>query len=216
MLSYELDRAALDLLRHRGLISRAGRAFFAMPGTGKPPPQGRHRGFGSTDSAYPTAGRLSDWPFRSRARLLDPKNGAAEPNISFGQGRSSTWDRRSDPTERKAHSMRRSWAESDALVVGSSREEFDASRRRRLSRERGPDSPCVPGQPLRVFDRLRVANRDVVEIQKNARVGERCKIQSHTFICEGVTIEDEVFVGHGVMFINDRRPRPSVSSGPAN
>jgi acetyltransferase-like isoleucine patch superfamily enzyme len=46
-----------------------------------------------------------------------------------------------------------------------------------------------------------------VEIQKNAAVGRRCKISSHTFICEGVTIEDEVFVGHGVMFINDRFPR---------
>jgi UDP-2-acetamido-3-amino-2,3-dideoxy-glucuronate N-acetyltransferase len=46
-----------------------------------------------------------------------------------------------------------------------------------------------------------------VEIQKNAQVGARCKISSHTFICEGVTIEDEVFVGHGVMFINDRYPQ---------
>jgi UDP-2-acetamido-3-amino-2,3-dideoxy-glucuronate N-acetyltransferase len=46
-----------------------------------------------------------------------------------------------------------------------------------------------------------------VEIQKNATVGNRCKISSHTFVCEGVTIEDEVFVGHGVMFINDPRPR---------
>ena len=46
-----------------------------------------------------------------------------------------------------------------------------------------------------------------VEIQKNAQVGSRCKISSHSFICEGVTIEDEVFVGHGVMFINDRHPR---------
>jgi acetyltransferase-like isoleucine patch superfamily enzyme len=46
-----------------------------------------------------------------------------------------------------------------------------------------------------------------VEIQKNAIVGARCKISSHTFICEGVTIEDEVFVGHGVLFINDRDPR---------
>jgi UDP-2-acetamido-3-amino-2,3-dideoxy-glucuronate N-acetyltransferase len=45
-----------------------------------------------------------------------------------------------------------------------------------------------------------------VEIQKNATVGARCKISSHTFICEGVDIEDEVFVGHGVMFINDRYP----------
>ncbi len=49
-----------------------------------------------------------------------------------------------------------------------------------------------------------------VEIQKNAVVGARCKISSHTFICEGVTIEDGVFVGHGVMFINDRYPRATV------
>ena len=47
-----------------------------------------------------------------------------------------------------------------------------------------------------------------VEIQKNASVGERCKISSHTFICEGVAIEDEVFIGHGVMFTND--PYPSA------
>ena len=49
-----------------------------------------------------------------------------------------------------------------------------------------------------------------VEIQKNATVGAHCKISSHTFICEGVTIEDEVFVGHGVMFINDRHPRATA------
>jgi len=46
-----------------------------------------------------------------------------------------------------------------------------------------------------------------VEIQRGARVGKRCKISSHTFICEGVTIEDECFVGHGVIFVNDRYPR---------
>jgi len=46
-----------------------------------------------------------------------------------------------------------------------------------------------------------------VEVQKNAFIGRRCKISSHTFICEGVTIEDDVFVGHGVMFINDLYPR---------
>jgi len=50
-----------------------------------------------------------------------------------------------------------------------------------------------------------------VEIQKNAVIGRRCKISSHTFICEGVTIEDGVFVGHGVMFINDRRPRATTN-----
>lgn len=52
-----------------------------------------------------------------------------------------------------------------------------------------------------------------VEIQKNAFIGARCKISSHTFICEGVHIEDEVFVGHGVMFINDRRPRAANEDG---
>lgn len=52
-----------------------------------------------------------------------------------------------------------------------------------------------------------------VEIQKGAKVGARCKIQSHTFICEGVTIESEVFVGHGVTFINDRRPRATNPNG---
>src|ERR671920_2215093 len=52
-----------------------------------------------------------------------------------------------------------------------------------------------------------------VEIQKNATIGERCKVSSHTFICEGVTIEDEVFVGHGVMFTNDLDPRATAAGG---
>jgi acetyltransferase-like isoleucine patch superfamily enzyme len=52
-----------------------------------------------------------------------------------------------------------------------------------------------------------------VEIQKNARVGRRCKISSHTFICEGVDIEDNVFVGHSVTFINDLYPRATTVSG---
>jgi UDP-2-acetamido-3-amino-2,3-dideoxy-glucuronate N-acetyltransferase len=52
-----------------------------------------------------------------------------------------------------------------------------------------------------------------VEIQKNASVGARCKISSHSFICEGVTIDDEVFVGHGVMFTNDRYPRAVTEDG---
>lgn len=52
-----------------------------------------------------------------------------------------------------------------------------------------------------------------VEIQKDAAVGNRCKIGSHTFICSGVTIEDEVFIGHGVMFINDLYPRATTSDG---
>jgi UDP-2-acetamido-3-amino-2,3-dideoxy-glucuronate N-acetyltransferase len=52
-----------------------------------------------------------------------------------------------------------------------------------------------------------------VEIQKDAAIGARCKISSHTFICEGVLIEDEVFVGHGVMFTNDRYPRATNADG---
>jgi len=52
-----------------------------------------------------------------------------------------------------------------------------------------------------------------VEIQRGASVGARCKIQSHTFICEGVEIRDEVFVGHGVVFVNDKRPRATTGSG---
>lgn len=52
-----------------------------------------------------------------------------------------------------------------------------------------------------------------VEVQKGAKIGARCKISSHTFICEGVTIESEVFIGHGVTFINDRYPRATTASG---
>lgn len=52
-----------------------------------------------------------------------------------------------------------------------------------------------------------------VEIQKNATVGKRCKISSHTFVCEGVAIEDQVFIGHGVMFINDTYPRAATGDG---
>jgi acetyltransferase-like isoleucine patch superfamily enzyme len=52
-----------------------------------------------------------------------------------------------------------------------------------------------------------------VEIQKGVKIGERCKISSHSFICEGVTLEDEVFVGHGVMFCNDRLPRAADGGG---
>ena len=52
-----------------------------------------------------------------------------------------------------------------------------------------------------------------VEIQKGARIGNRCKISSHTFVCEGVTIEDEVFIGHNVTFTNDRYPRATNGGG---
>ncbi len=61
---------------------------------------------------------------------------------------------------------------------------------------------CVVGDGTRIGT--------FVEIQKNAVVGSRCKISSHSFICEGVTIEDEVFVGHGVMFINTIEPRATI------
>jgi UDP-2-acetamido-3-amino-2,3-dideoxy-glucuronate N-acetyltransferase len=52
-----------------------------------------------------------------------------------------------------------------------------------------------------------------VEIQRGAKIGSACKIQSHTFICDGITIEDGAFVGHGVMFVNDRRPRATNAAG---
>ena len=64
---------------------------------------------------------------------------------------------------------------------------------------------CVIGDETRIGT--------FVEIQVGAKIGSRCKISSHTFICEGVTIEDEVFVGHGVMFINDRFPAATTRDG---
>ncbi len=63
----------------------------------------------------------------------------------------------------------------------------------------------------RIGDETRVG--PFVEIQAGASVGARCKIQSHTFVCEGVTIEDEVFVGHGVLFVNDKTPRATTAAG---
>ncbi len=64
---------------------------------------------------------------------------------------------------------------------------------------------CVIGEDTRVGT--------FVEVQKNAVIGARCKISSHTFVCEGVTIEDEVFIGHGVMFTNDLFPRATNPDG---
>jgi UDP-2-acetamido-3-amino-2,3-dideoxy-glucuronate N-acetyltransferase len=63
----------------------------------------------------------------------------------------------------------------------------------------------------RIGDETRIG--PFVEIQSGAVIGSRCKIQSHTFICAGVTIEDEVFVGHGVLFINDKRPLATTAEG---
>ena len=64
---------------------------------------------------------------------------------------------------------------------------------------------CVVGDETRIGA--------FVEIQIGAKIGSRCKISSHSFICEGVTIEDEVFVGHGVMFVNDRYPSATTADG---
>jgi len=72
-----------------------------------------------------------------------------------------------------------------------------------------PDQVNLYG--CRIGDGTRVGS--FVEIQRNAVVGARCKISSHTFICEGVTLDDEVFVGHGVMFINDLYPRATNEDG---
>ncbi len=78
------------------------------------------------------------------------------------------------------------------------------------------------GQGVRIFGFVNLYGCEIgdeskigtfVEIQKGSRIGRRCKISSHTFICEGVTIEDEVFIGHGVMFTNDKYPRATTESG---
>ena len=63
----------------------------------------------------------------------------------------------------------------------------------------------------RIGDETRIGT--FVEVQRGAAIGARCKIQSHTFVCDGVTIGDEVFVGHGVMFVNDKRPAATTSDG---
>jgi len=78
------------------------------------------------------------------------------------------------------------------------------------------------GKNVRIFDFTNLYGCEIgnevkigafVEIQKGAKVGDRCKISSHTFICEGVTLEDEVFVGHHVVFTNDRYPRATTQDG---
>jgi acetyltransferase-like isoleucine patch superfamily enzyme len=63
----------------------------------------------------------------------------------------------------------------------------------------------------RIGDGTRIGT--FVEVQRGAEIGSACKIQSHTFICDGIRIEDEVFVGHGVVFVNDRRPRATDGAG---
>jgi acetyltransferase-like isoleucine patch superfamily enzyme len=72
-------------------------------------------------------------------------------------------------------------------------------------------APFVNLYGCRIGDATRIG--PFVEIQRDASIGSRCKIQSHTFICSGVEIEDEVFVGHGVLFINDKFPRATTEAG---
>ncbi len=78
------------------------------------------------------------------------------------------------------------------------------------------------GQGVRIFGFVNLYGCEIgdetkigtfVEIQKGSRIGRRCKVSSHSFICEGVTLEDEVFVGHGVMFTNDKYPRATTATG---
>jgi acetyltransferase-like isoleucine patch superfamily enzyme len=90
-----------------------------------------------------------------------------------------------------------------------------------------PSYQCIApdvklGQRVRIFAFTNLYGCEVgddtkvgafVEIQKGVRIGKRCKISSHTFVCEGVTIEDEVFIGHNVTFINDRFPRAATAAG---
>ena len=80
--------------------------------------------------------------------------------------------------------------------------------------EFGDDVVVMPFTNLygcRIGDGTRIG--PFVEIQRGASVGARCKIQSHTFVCDGVEIGDEVFVGHGVIFVNDKRPRATDANG---
>jgi acetyltransferase-like isoleucine patch superfamily enzyme len=92
-----------------------------------------------------------------------------------------------------------------------------------LNAEYARISPDVQlGQGVRIFAFVNLYGCEIgdeskvgtfVEVQKGARIGRRVKISSHTFVCEGVTIEDEVFIGHGVMFINDKYPRATTTAG---
>jgi acetyltransferase-like isoleucine patch superfamily enzyme len=89
------------------------------------------------------------------------------------------------------------------------------------------DSPCIApdvklGENVKLSKFINLYGCEIgdntkigafVEVQKNAKIGKNCKISSHTFICEGVTIEDQVFIGHSVAFINDSFPRAATADG---
>ena len=101
------------------------------------------------------------------------------------------------------------------MTAGLTPEERDA-----LTRRIAPDVKL--GKNVRIYAFVNLYGCEIgdetsigtfVEIQKGAKIGARCKIQSHTFICEGVTIEDEVFVGHNVNFLNDRYPAAATADG---
>jgi acetyltransferase-like isoleucine patch superfamily enzyme len=89
-----------------------------------------------------------------------------------------------------------------------------------VSKKIAPDVKL--GQGVKIYDFVNLYGCEIgddtqigpfVEIQKGVKVGKNCKIQSHTFICEGVTIADDVFIGHNVTFINDRFPRATTADG---
>lgn len=89
-----------------------------------------------------------------------------------------------------------------------------------LVRKIAPDVKL--GQGVKIYDFVNLYGCEIgdhskigtfVEVQKGAKIGRNCKISSHTFICEGVTIEDDVFIGHNVTFINDMYPRATVEGG---
>lgn len=78
------------------------------------------------------------------------------------------------------------------------------------------------GKNVKIYDFVNIYGCEIgdntrvgtfVEIQKGTKIGKNCKISSHSFICDGVTIEDNVFIGHGVMFINDKKPKATTESG---
>src|SRR5262249_1719227 len=90
----------------------------------------------------------------------------------------------------------------------------DASPRELRDVDFGSDVIVAPFTNLygcEIGDRTRVG--PFVEIQTGVVIGSDCKVQSHSFLCEGVTIEDEVFIGHGVVFVNDKNPRSTTDSG---
>ena len=91
-----------------------------------------------------------------------------------------------------------------------------------MSQKRSIGEDVKLGKDVKVYDFVNLYGCEIgdyskigtfVEVQKNAKIGKNCKVSSHSFICEGVTIEDNVFIGHGVVFTNDTYPRATNSAG---